>query len=154
MFPSREAVPVRLDTPTFRLEPLAPHHNEADHRAWSTSIDHIRATPGFSPELWGDDAWPYEMTAAENLDDLTDHAREFEAGEAYAFTVLDATRPDEVIGCVYINPDAKGDADSTIRFWVRAERAGLDGELETVIRSWLADDWPEMTYRVPGRDPV
>jgi hypothetical protein len=28
------------------LEPLGPEHNEADHAAWMSSIEHIHASPG------------------------------------------------------------------------------------------------------------
>ena len=41
------APPTSLVTDRFRLEPLGPQHNDADHAAWTSSIDHIRATPGY-----------------------------------------------------------------------------------------------------------
>jgi hypothetical protein len=46
-------VPVGFDPPTslatdqFLLEPLGPQHNQADHAAWMSSIEHIRSTPGY-----------------------------------------------------------------------------------------------------------
>ena len=51
-------VPTDFDPPTalvsdhFRLEPLGPQHNEADHAAWTSSIAHVRSTPGFSDGSW------------------------------------------------------------------------------------------------------
>lgn len=39
--------PTALVTDDFRLEPLGPQHNAADLAAWTSSIDHIRATKGF-----------------------------------------------------------------------------------------------------------
>lgn len=45
--------PRELALPEFHLVPLGPQHNESDHAAWTSSIAHIRATPGF--EGWG---WP------------------------------------------------------------------------------------------------
>ena len=39
-------VPRVLVTEAFRLEPLGPEHNEGDYQAWTSSISHIRATPG------------------------------------------------------------------------------------------------------------
>ncbi len=39
--------PPLLGTSQFRLEPLGPEHNEADYAAWTSSIDHIKAMPGF-----------------------------------------------------------------------------------------------------------
>jgi hypothetical protein len=31
----------------LRLEPLGPQHNQSDHAAWMSSIEHIRSTPGY-----------------------------------------------------------------------------------------------------------
>ena len=49
----------------FRLEPLGPQHNVADFSAWTASIDHIQATPGFTGS-----GWPHSMGLADNLRDL------------------------------------------------------------------------------------
>ena len=57
----------------FVLEPLGPRHNESDYAAWSSSIAHIQATPGFAGA-----SWPHEMSLAENLADLEMHERDFE----------------------------------------------------------------------------
>jgi len=40
------APPTSLATDQFHLEPLGPQHNQADHAAWMSSIEHIRSTPG------------------------------------------------------------------------------------------------------------
>ena len=45
--PEAFEVPSGLTAPSFRLAPLGPEHNERDHAAWTQSIAHIRATPGF-----------------------------------------------------------------------------------------------------------
>jgi hypothetical protein len=45
LVPDGFVVPPPLTTDQFRLEPLGPQHNEVDHAAWTTSIEHIRATP-------------------------------------------------------------------------------------------------------------
>ncbi len=68
----------------FLLEPLGPQHNVADYAAWTSSLDHIRATPGFA-----DRSWPHEMSSDENLADLERHARDFEARTGFTYTVLD-----------------------------------------------------------------
>ena len=60
--------PSGLVTDAFVLEPLGPRHNEADYAAWTSSIPHIQATPGFAGG-----SWPHEMTLAENLGDLEMH---------------------------------------------------------------------------------
>ncbi|MFN6118019.1 MAG: N-acetyltransferase [Actinomycetes bacterium] len=140
----------------LRLEPLHPRHNERDHAAWMSSIDHITATPGFGDGTWGDDRWPFEMDAAANLGDLEMHWREFERGEAYAYSVLDPGS-DDVIGCVYVDPDVTDRVDdgvprAMVRSWVRATHADLDAELVEVVDTWLATAWPFAEVRWPGRD--
>jgi len=55
-------VPLSFDGPGFRMEPLGPQHNERDHDAWMSSIDHIRGTPDFP-----DGNWPTAMTLESNL---------------------------------------------------------------------------------------
>lgn len=76
------------------LRPLGPEHNERDHAAWSSSIDHIRATPGFAER-----SWPHPMSLAENLADLEAHARDFAERKGFTYTVLDPATND-VLGCV------------------------------------------------------
>lgn len=155
--PDAFEVPRSLRGPGFVLEPLGPQHNESDHHAWGSSLEHIRSSPGFDPADWGGDSWPYPMTAEQNLADLQMHAGEFERREAFAYTVLaDDGLADgssaEVIGCVYIDPDVQADADAMVRSWVRADRAELDVVLATAIRDWLQGLWPFSTVRFPGRD--
>lgn len=142
--------PTGIRTNLFVLEPLGPEHNEADYAAWMSSIEHIRLTAGFRADLWGGDDWPYPMTLEQNLADLTQHAEEFDRGEAFAYTVLDPLTRD-VIGCVYIDPDDI--AEARCRLWVRSDRAELDGELENVVRDWLHEGvWGFSSVRFPGRD--
>ncbi len=90
--------PEGLDTPDFRLRPLGPEHNVSDFAAWSSSIEHIHATPG-----WEGSDWPMPMTLEANLGDLEGHAADFAARTGFTYTVL-APDADEVIGCVYIYP--------------------------------------------------
>jgi mannose-6-phosphate isomerase-like protein (cupin superfamily) len=142
--------PTALRTPTFVFEPLAPRHHQRDLAAWSSSIDHIRSTPGFVPEGSGGVSWPYEMAPEANLADLQRHADEFARGEAFAYSVLD--HGGEVIGCVYIDPDPAAEAAAICRLWVRASHAELDRELFTTVSAWLAGDaWPFGSVRFPGR---
>lgn len=142
--------PVALSTKWFRLEILAPVHNERDHEAWMSSIEHIHATAGFAQPDWGGDDWPMAMTLDQNLADLENHRSEFVAGEAFAYSVLDG---DEVIGCVYIDPDDSGAADAMVRSWVRASRAEQDLDLAVAIDQWLGEAWPLRSWRWPGRPP-
>ena len=61
-------VPLGLETSEFLLEPLGPEHNERDYDAWTSSVEHIAATPGYP-----DGSWPREMTRDENRADLQRH---------------------------------------------------------------------------------
>ena len=130
--PDEFVVPISLSGPGFRLEPLRPEHNERDHEAWMSSIDHIRSTPDFP-----DGSWPTEMSLKSNLADLERHARDFEDRTGFTYSVLDG---DDVIGCVYIYPSDTADAD--VSSWVRASRAELDVELWRAVSDWLDADWP------------
>lgn len=132
--PDDFVVPRALVTEAFRLEPLGPEHNEGDYRAWMSSIEHIRSTPGFA-----DWSWPREMTPAENLGDLRRHADDFAARSGFTYTVL---ADEQIVGCVYIYPlaDAPGGAD--VRSWVCAERASLDVPLYEAVSAWLREAWP------------
>ena len=136
LVPDDFEVPLRLETPSLVLEPLGPEHNERDYEAWTSSIDHIRATPGFAGRTW-----PHLMTLEENLDGLEAHRAEFEARTAFAYTVLDP-RAEEVIGCVYVDRDASRAGGVTVRSWVRATHAHLDEPLRATVTAWLERDWP------------
>jgi hypothetical protein len=128
-------VPRGLEADGFRLEPLGPQHNEGDYAAWTSSMEHIRATPGF--EGW---TWPHPMPAEQNLADLRKHAEDFANRAGFTYTVL-ASEDGSVVGCVYIYP-AKSGSGADVRSWVRADRAELDVPVHDVVSSWLNDLWP------------
>ena len=134
--PDDFVVPRSLVGEGFWLEPLGPEHNEGDYRAWTSSMSHIRATPGF--EDWG---WPKPMTLAENLGDLERHASDFAARSGFTYTVR-ASDGDEIIGCVYIYPLADGGPGADVRSWVSADRASLDVALYEAVSGWLRSAWP------------
>lgn len=146
-------VPDGFDPPTtfqadsFRLEPLGPEHNEADLAAWSSSIEHIRSTPGYP-----DGSWPPlgGMSAEDNLADLRRHADDFARRRGFTFTVLDPDDGD-VIGCVYLYPTRSSDHDVEVQSWVRADRSDLDGPLADAVRAWLEVAWPWERVSYPGR---
>lgn len=129
-------VPQRLETPQFVLEPLGPGHNDSDYDAWTSSVEQIRATPG-----WEGSSWPKAMTLDENLADLQRHADDFRDRTGFTYTVLDPASGD-VVGCVYIYPRRDSDADAYVRSWVRAGLAELDTPLWRAVGEWLASDWP------------
>jgi len=141
-------VPRALVCEEFRLEPLGPEHNEGDYRAWTSSISHIRATPGFEGR-----SWPAEMTLAENLGDLERHAADFAGRSGFTYTVQ-AAGSEEIIGCVYIYPDAAGVSGATgadVRSWVSADHAALDVTLYQAVSAWLRSDWPFTAVRYAPR---
>ncbi len=147
--PADFAVPEGLTAEEFRLEPLGPQHNAADYAAWTASIGHIQATPGFAGK-----SWPHEMSLAENLSDLERHAQDFAERRGFTYTVL-ATGTGDVIGCVYIYPQrgegpdgaspggaGAGGQRADVSSWVHADRAELDPVLYRAVRAWLECDWP------------
>jgi hypothetical protein len=132
--------PARLVTRDFVLEPLGPQHNERDHVAWTSSMAHIHATPGFV-ESEHEDPWPRPMTLSENLRDLEGHAADFAARRGFTYSVLNPADED-VIGCVYIYPSSDDEHDVHVQSWVRVSRAELDVALWRAVGEWLATDWP------------
>jgi hypothetical protein len=139
-------VPAGLLTDSFVLEPLDPRHNVSDHTAWTSSIEHIKATPGFAGRDWPDQP----MTLEENAADLARHARDFALRSGFAYTVL-APGSQEVIGCVYFYPPRSDGFDIDVRSWVRADRAELDKPLHDAVRRWLAEAWPFRNPDYAGR---
>lgn len=130
--------PDGLVTEAFRLEPLGPQHNEQDHEAWMSSIEHIRSTPGFP-----DGSWPTAMTLERNLEDLERHARDFVDRRGFTYTVIErGDAGDAIIGCVYLYPTKDERFDVEAQSWTRASRADLDVALWRAVSTWLADDWP------------
>lgn len=128
--------PVALTAGDFRLEPLGPEHNERDYAAWTSSMEHIRSSPGFP-----DGSWPREMSLAENRADLERHARDFAERKGFTYTVLDAS--DDVVGCVYVYPARDGVHDANVLSWVRASAAAHDDAFRRAIADWLTSDaWP------------
>jgi hypothetical protein len=108
--PADFLVPLRLETPQFRLEPLGHEHNDADYGAWSSSMEHIHATPG-----WEESSWPRDMTLEENRADLQRHADDFENRLGFTYTVLEPGG--DVVGCVYIYPATRPRMTATMRGW-------------------------------------
>jgi hypothetical protein len=134
--PDEFEAPRSLQGAGFRLEPLGPEHNERDHEAWMSSIEHIRSTPGFPDP--GDD-WPTPMPLERNLEDLVRHADDFASRRGFTYTVLDG---EDVIGCVYIYPTKRPGHDAEVSSWVTERRADLDTTLWAAVTAWIRSDWP------------
>jgi hypothetical protein len=145
--------PKGLVTPDIVLEPLGPDHNERDYAAWTSSMAHIHATPGFRDDETpgADDTWPRPMTLEENLGDLVGHAADFAARRGFTYTVLDPGSHD-VIGCLYIYPSRDGVYDAKVESWVRVSRAELDPVLWRTVSSWLTTAWPFTNPQYALRD--
>lgn len=127
-------VPGSFEGPGFRLEPLGAEHNDRDHAAWMSSIDHIRSTPGFD-----DWPWPVPMSLERNLEDLVGHAQHFEERKGFTYSILDG---DDVIGCLYIYPASRTGHDAEVRSWVRESRAAMDDAVWSTVSGWLEATWP------------
>ncbi len=130
--------PAGLTIDDLILEPLGPQHNERDHRAWMSSIDHIHTTAGFQGTS---DPWPVPMTLDENRADLEEHAMDFATRTGFTYTVLDPASRD-VLGCVYIYPSTDGQHDASVRSWIRLSHAHLDPVLRLAVAGWLDEAWP------------
>jgi hypothetical protein len=139
-------IPLGLATPELVLEPLGPEHNEQDYEAWTSSLEHIAATPGFP---WG--SWPHEMTPDKNREDLERHADDFRTRKGFTYTVLDRADRD-VIGCVYIYPLRGREDTAVVKSWVRKSHAHLDAPLWRAVTAWLDSDWPFAAVEYAPRD--
>jgi hypothetical protein len=66
LVPAGFVVPAGLSAELFVLEPLDFKHNESDYAAWTSSIEHIKATPGFGGRTWLD----LDLSLADNAADI------------------------------------------------------------------------------------
>jgi hypothetical protein len=139
-------VPALLETGQFRLRMLSVDDVEKDYEAVIESRELLRATFGGT--------WPRDgFTLQENLQDLERHQQEFLERKAFAYTVV-ALDESRVLGCLYINPPQRIDADAEVHMWVRQSEydRGLDAVLFQTVRDWMAASWPFTTVVYPGRE--
>jgi RimJ/RimL family protein N-acetyltransferase len=129
----------------FHLEPLGEQHNVRDHAAWMSSINHIRSTPGFSPEE--EPNWPVAMTLQRNAEDLARHARDFRERRGFTYSILE---DHEVIGCIYIYPSRRGH-DAEVSSWVRESHAESDAAIREELARWIDEVWPFTNAFYAGR---
>jgi hypothetical protein len=131
-------VPEKKSTDLFIIESLHEHHNQSDYEAWTSSRQHIKATPGFSGQaLWVD----FDSSLADNAASIAKHSKDFAERAEFNYAVVDPSTG-EVIGSVYIRPSDRAEHDADVRSWVRADRAELDKPLYDLVTRWLADAWP------------
>jgi len=143
--PENFDVPPLLETTQFRLRMLSVGDVEKDYEAVIESRDLLHSMGS---------SWPREgFTIEENLADLERHQQEFLYRKAFAYTVvsLDESR---VLGCVYINPTDRGNAEANVYMWVRQSEydKGLDGVLFQTVKEWIVSSWPFTEVSYPGRE--
>jgi len=131
-------VPAVLETDRFRLRMLTAEDVELDFEAVMSSAEQLREMSGGS--------WPSDsMTLEDNLHDLIRHQAEFEAREAFTYTVVNLDE-DSVLGCVYINPPwgSVNEYDAVVAMWVRSSEleTGLDSLLFEAVDNWFKELWP------------
>jgi hypothetical protein len=137
LVPADFTVPAGLATELFTLELLDLRHNESDYAAWTSSVAHIKATPGFGGRTWLD----LDLSLADNAADIGTHVAQFADRTRFAYTVLDPGSA-EVIGCLYIGSSDRDGHDADVRSWTRGDRAHLDRPLYDAVSRWLSDAWP------------
>jgi RimJ/RimL family protein N-acetyltransferase len=138
--------PERLETERFRLRPIAVHDVVKDYDAVMTSREHLWAMFG---EVWG---WPpASLTLEEDLIDLAWHQKEGEIKSSFNYAVMSLDEK-RLLGCVYIDPSDKADAE--VAFWVRKDEmdTGLEKALDEAVREWISSEWPFESVLYPGRD--
>jgi len=143
-------VPEEVSTTRVHLHPLSPEYNQLDYEAAQSSIEHLRTTL-----QWG--SWPSpEATVEQNGKDLERHWSEWEAREAYAYTVLDPSET-RCVGCVYLNPDPDEPRGLRMAYWVVASELenDLDAHLLASLLERIEASWPVdvVTIQHPEQNP-
>lgn len=132
--PDEFVVPVIYKTKDFTIRKLTPLDTEQDFKAVMEAKDHIHELyPYEYTEGWPDN----NLTVKEDEEDLKRHEKEFDAREAFAYTVFDAENK-RCLGCIYIDPSEEYDAEVTM--WTRNETE--DRLLFNTVRKWLESSWP------------
>lgn len=147
LIPESEPVPQRTETAEFVIRPLTISDVDMDYEAVMSSRDRIRGTFGLTDEWPSDD-----LTHEQDSIDVAWHHKEFQRRDAFTYAV---TNTDETIqfGCLYVQP-TDTDHDTAVYFWVAnaAVERGLQDEIESHIRDWIAESWPFSDVAYPGRD--
>ena len=130
------------------LRPIHPDDTELDMIAVMGSQARLWSIYG---EAWG---WPpATMTAEEDRADLARHADEMTRNESFNYALFDAGET-ALLGCVYIDPPERQDADAEISWWVVDDLVGgeLEQALDRFVPDWIAAAWPFEQPRYVGRD--
>lgn len=128
---------VDFDTDRVHLEVLDPIHTDLDYAAFMGSREHLRRTLEWGP-------WPKpDMTLEANAKDLANHRKEFDAHEAYAYTVQSTDRS-RCVGCIYLDPVEGQPHAMQFYFWVIEPELStdLDSHLLISVLGWIERAWP------------
>ncbi|MDO6776988.1 hypothetical protein Q4591_16720 [Shewanella sp. 3_MG-2023] len=138
-------VPKIWVTEHFHLTMLEDALARIDYEAVMSSQKRLQGTFGL------DSGWPKAtMTLQQNTEDLKNHKLEFEAREAFAYSVLNPSKS-KCLGCVYIDPSQSAEYDCEVYLWVRDDSLALEQALYESILLWLNNDWPFARIAFPGR---
>ena len=154
MIPDTFDPPRTQDLGAFKLAVLAPCFAEQDFQAVRASADKLGNV--FGPG----NGWPAaDMTFAENLADLTRHAREFDERVAFAYALLSPSG-DQYVGCLYIKPiksrrehdHRKALFQAQAFLWLNVMQDTVSDESAlTSIQTWVSTTWPLANIAWPGR---
>jgi hypothetical protein len=133
------------------LRVLAPEHTHEDYAAVMGSADRIRGV--FGP----DNDWPApDLSLADNTADLVRHAEEFDARQAFAYSLWVGS---DYAGCLYVRPfksrradDARaGCWDAVVYLWMSTPYAHDDSNTYQQLNQWLTHEWRMSRLAWPGR---
>lgn len=140
-------VPVLVETPNFKVVPLAPDLAKRDFDAYMSSIEHLQKTFTRSAN------WPHkDISAADAMRDMETEQARFGNRQSFAYAILSPDGRRER-GCVYVSPSPVKGYDAVVRMWVRKDEydAGFDAELYKWVVNWVRKDWPFAKVAYPGR---
>ncbi len=118
----------------FTLTPLSGAEVDEDFAA-------IKASEPVLSGLFGD-AWPANVTRADNLIDLCWHDREFTAKRSFSWIIRDPT--DAYAGCAYLFPEIGTRGTGKIVTWMCEGPQRLENldAFNTAFGAWLAPFLP------------
>ena len=152
--PSTFVAPREPHFTRFQGVVLSPAVADLDWQAVRASADTMRHV--FGP----DNDWPdANISWADNLADLTRHAREFDEQVAFVYALLGPSGSD-YLGCVYIKPikskrmpDARQQHfQAQVFFWLSSLHTVVaPAEVLAELKAWLQTAWPFAAVAFPGR---
>ena len=131
----------------YKLAPLGPDVAQLDFNAYMSSIDHIRTTMGGGN-------WPNaNLTMADQAKDMAGEKAQWDGRKSFPYAVLTPDGSKE-LGCFYIRPGAKEGYDAVATMWVTKDQfdKGLETQLLTDMKAWMASAWPFKKVAWPGHD--